>query len=173
MDPFTENKFISTKEASEKSGYTSDYLSRLCREGKIESMQVSRVWFVGRESLDQFVDEQAKKKTEAAESLAKEREQEYRASLKSSAPAHEFVTLSANALANIVLSNRRFKTSPLAAMLITVLLLGAGTSVVASGVVSSFAQNAVAAFEATHARVLSLAPSRMESPLAQPPLLLA
>lgn len=82
MDPFTENKFISTKEASEKSGYTSDYLSRLCREGKIESMQVSRVWFVGRESLDLFVEEQAKKKSEAAESLAKEREQEYKASLR-------------------------------------------------------------------------------------------
>ncbi|MCR4274730.1 MAG: right-handed parallel beta-helix repeat-containing protein [Candidatus Campbellbacteria bacterium] len=53
---FIENKkFISTKEASKLSGYTSDYIEQLSRAGKIESMLVGHVRLVEEKSFLAFV----------------------------------------------------------------------------------------------------------------------
>jgi hypothetical protein len=65
-------KLIPTKEASEISGYNIDYIARLCREGKIDGMQVGRSWFVYQESLDAFVKTQEEKKRERSEELRAE-----------------------------------------------------------------------------------------------------
>ncbi|MBU6323675.1 helix-turn-helix domain-containing protein, partial [Patescibacteria group bacterium] len=78
MHPLLEKNLISTKDASVYSGYTPDYISRLCRSGKISSVRVGRAWLVEKESLDAFIKEQGERKNERAESLAQEREAEYR-----------------------------------------------------------------------------------------------
>ncbi|MBU2158933.1 helix-turn-helix domain-containing protein, partial [Patescibacteria group bacterium] len=78
MKQLLEKNLISTKEASELSGYNSDYLSRLCRENKIEGTQVGRTWLVSRSSLQSFIRSQEERKRGLAESLSKEREREYR-----------------------------------------------------------------------------------------------
>lgn len=43
--------FISTKKASEISGYTCDYVGQLCRSGKLESTRVGNAWFVSEKSI--------------------------------------------------------------------------------------------------------------------------
>jgi len=79
MDPFLDNRFLSTKEAATLVGFVPDYVSRLCRQGKIEAKQFGRNWFVDKEALLKFVAEDANRKTENAKKLAHEREEEYRA----------------------------------------------------------------------------------------------
>ncbi|MDB5190051.1 MAG: hypothetical protein JWN49_377 [Parcubacteria group bacterium] len=69
---------VSTKIASELSGYNSDYLGRVCREGKIKGTQVGRAWLIDKESLLQFVESQQERKRELAQQTAKVREQEYK-----------------------------------------------------------------------------------------------
>jgi len=76
-DPL-EKIFISTKEASSLSGYASDYLSRLCRERKIKGTRIGRAWLIEKSSLEEFVSAQIDRKIELAESLAQQREREYR-----------------------------------------------------------------------------------------------
>ncbi|MDB5245384.1 MAG: hypothetical protein JWN90_489 [Parcubacteria group bacterium] len=73
---------VSTKIASEISGYNSDYLGRVCREGKIKGTQVGRAWLIDKESLLQFVESQQERKRELAQQTAKVREQEYKSANK-------------------------------------------------------------------------------------------
>ncbi len=134
MDPFSENNLISTKEASEQSGYHSDYLSRLCREGKLEAKQVGRMWFVSRASLEGFVEEQTERKREFAESLAREREREYKSALTATPSAPVVVTFAS--LSTQFFSNRAFATSPLAALVITFGIFGSALAVSQAGVVT-------------------------------------
>jgi len=49
------NDYISTKEASEYTGYHPDYLSGLCRSGKIQGLKVGKVWLVNKNSLNEFL----------------------------------------------------------------------------------------------------------------------
>ncbi|HYF29057.1 MAG TPA: helix-turn-helix domain-containing protein, partial [Candidatus Paceibacterota bacterium] len=77
MSSLLPDNLISTKEASEFSGYHSDYLARMCRAGKIEGRQVGRTWLVSRESVEKFKQEQEERKRELAASLSKAREAEY------------------------------------------------------------------------------------------------
>ncbi|MGE5541397.1 MAG: hypothetical protein ACM3TU_03955, partial [Bacillota bacterium] len=74
--PLTKN-FIPNKEASQLSGYNSDYIARLCREGKIEGKRIGRAWFVNRESLQRFIRQQEEKKKEFARELSLVRGREY------------------------------------------------------------------------------------------------
>ncbi|MBU1754915.1 helix-turn-helix domain-containing protein, partial [Patescibacteria group bacterium] len=69
---------ISTREASALSGYSADYLSRLCRDEKIIGMRVGRSWLLDKESLVAFIEEQAEKKKKTAEELSRSRELEYK-----------------------------------------------------------------------------------------------
>ena len=79
MDPFFEKNLIPTKEAAELSGYTSDYIARLARSGKISGHRIGHTWFVDTESLTQFLDQQEDRKIDYARALARAREVEYRA----------------------------------------------------------------------------------------------
>lgn len=79
MDFSLQENLISTKEASKLSGYNPDYLSRLCRDGKIAGRRIGRSWLVYKDSLDAFVVAQAEHKRDIADSLAHERRVAYRA----------------------------------------------------------------------------------------------
>ncbi|MEO6536949.1 MAG: hypothetical protein ABIT47_04605, partial [Candidatus Paceibacterota bacterium] len=72
------NSLVSTKIASDLSGYNPDYLARVCREGKIKGAQIGRSWLIDKNSLEQFVALQQERKRELALQTAKVREQEYK-----------------------------------------------------------------------------------------------
>ncbi len=78
MNTLLNGNLISTKDASALSGYNADYLSRLCRAGKIRGEQVGRAWLIERSSLEEFMATQVMRKIELSENLAREREEEYR-----------------------------------------------------------------------------------------------
>ena len=78
MDPLFEKNLITTKNAGELSGYTSDYLARLVRSGKIIGRRVGHSWLIDRESLTRFVGQQGDRKVDYARALARAREEEYR-----------------------------------------------------------------------------------------------
>jgi len=48
---FDNKKYISAKEASSITGYSKDYIGQLARANKIDSKRISRIWYVGEESL--------------------------------------------------------------------------------------------------------------------------
>jgi len=78
MDLSFEEKFIPTKVAGELSGYTSDYLARLARSGKVIGKRVGHSWFIDKHSLELFLSQQEDRKNEYVRALAREREAEYR-----------------------------------------------------------------------------------------------
>ncbi|MFA6585059.1 MAG: hypothetical protein WCS97_01290, partial [Candidatus Paceibacterota bacterium] len=78
MDQLFEKNLISTKDAGEFSGYTSDYLARLARSGKIIGKRIGHSWFLDRDSLTLFLSRQGDRKIDYARALARARETEYR-----------------------------------------------------------------------------------------------
>ncbi len=54
-------------------GYTSDYVSKLAREGKVLGTLVGRQWYVDRNSLSEFLEQVAKQKSVRQEVLRTER----------------------------------------------------------------------------------------------------
>ncbi|HUY05101.1 MAG TPA: helix-turn-helix domain-containing protein, partial [Candidatus Paceibacterota bacterium] len=75
--PLNEN-LMTTKDASELSGYTSDYLSRLVRSGEITGDMIGHSWLIERSSLERFLEKQKSRKTDRSRELANERAEEYR-----------------------------------------------------------------------------------------------
>src|SRR3989344_7780342 len=53
--PKDTRKLISARQASEISGYATDYIGQLCRLGKLECSRIGRSWFVSEESLFEHV----------------------------------------------------------------------------------------------------------------------
>lgn len=54
MDNLSEQNYLSSKDAGAILGYTHDYISRLCRQGKMSGIQKGREWYVTKEELDAF-----------------------------------------------------------------------------------------------------------------------
>ncbi|MHB8660338.1 MAG: immunoglobulin-like domain-containing protein [Minisyncoccota bacterium] len=79
MDALLKGNLITTKDAAKLSGYTSDYLSRLARSGKIIGRKIGHSWFVDKESLKDFSVQQGDYKVNYARALTRTREAEYRA----------------------------------------------------------------------------------------------
>lgn len=50
----TNNELLSSKEAGKLLGYTHDYISKLCREGKMNGSQKGRAWYVSKEEVFDF-----------------------------------------------------------------------------------------------------------------------
>ncbi len=48
-------RYISTRRAGKEHGYHSDYIGQLIRGGKIQGQKVGRAWYVGAESLAQYL----------------------------------------------------------------------------------------------------------------------
>jgi len=55
MDPLS-NK-ITSVEASKRFGITNDYVTQLCRKGKIDGTLWGRVWYINADSLDTYLQE--------------------------------------------------------------------------------------------------------------------
>src|SRR6185295_8687862 len=77
MDPFFEKQFITTKDAGELSGYSSDYLARLVRLGKITGKRFGHSWLIDSNSLLQFLETQKNRKASYLRVLARIRGAEY------------------------------------------------------------------------------------------------
>ena len=46
---------ITVQEASERFGYSDQYLRRLCREGKIENVKIGQVFLIRLSSLEEYI----------------------------------------------------------------------------------------------------------------------
>jgi hypothetical protein len=57
---FDKKRYISTKESSKISGYSSDYIGQLCRSGKLDCKRISNTWFIFSDSLDDYIKENGK-----------------------------------------------------------------------------------------------------------------
>ncbi len=69
-----ENKeFVSAQYAANLFGFTRDYVSRLCREGRVSGRRVGTGWFVEYESMKRFVVHAELERKHRNESLARER----------------------------------------------------------------------------------------------------
>ncbi len=77
LKPSIDTNLISTKEASALSSYNADYLSRLCREGRIEGKKIGRSWLISRISLTRFIESQKGEKKVRAKMLSQQRGSEY------------------------------------------------------------------------------------------------
>lgn len=78
MDASLNLTYLSSKEAARLTGYVADYVTRLCRSERLKAKRVGRSWLIEHASLEQFVEEDTRRKEENARELAKVREEEYR-----------------------------------------------------------------------------------------------
>ncbi len=78
MDSLTTENLMTTKDASELSGYTSDYLARLVRAGDIAGKRFGHSWLIDKASLEIFLEQQKNRKMDRAREVATARAEEYR-----------------------------------------------------------------------------------------------
>lgn len=71
MDNLSELTYLSSKDAGALLGYTHDYISRLCRQGKMSGIQKGREWYVTREELELFKVRHQKELAEKKKELSK------------------------------------------------------------------------------------------------------
>lgn len=69
-------QYLSSKEAARVFGYTSDYVSRLARQGKVTATRIGHQWFVDPTSLDKFLTDSAKESEARIQKLRVERKLE-------------------------------------------------------------------------------------------------
>jgi len=73
----TDSNYLSSKEAGKLLGYTHDYISKLCCEGKMSGKQQGRAWYVLKEEVIDFETrhqaEQTQKKAKLSKSFSKMR----------------------------------------------------------------------------------------------------
>ncbi len=70
--------FITTKEASKRTGYSLDYIARLARSGEVAGQIVGRAWYVDPSSLATFLQAQEERNNARARDLAETRAREYK-----------------------------------------------------------------------------------------------
>ncbi|NBD74179.1 hypothetical protein GVX82_04030 [Patescibacteria group bacterium] len=68
---------ITSSRAARESGYTSDYINRLCRSGDIAARKEGGQWLVDQDSLSRFLFEQERRKRQRRVELARERRASY------------------------------------------------------------------------------------------------
>src|SRR3989344_1455618 len=68
---------ISSKDAAQHAGFTHDYISRLCRFGKVKGEKIGNTWYIDKESLDEFLLKQQTKREVRKHELSEERKIEY------------------------------------------------------------------------------------------------
>ena len=71
-----QKKYLSVKEAAQLVGYTSDYVTRLLRDGKVIGVRSGRTWEVDIDSLKTFALEAEAQKARRQEELRRERLEE-------------------------------------------------------------------------------------------------
>ena len=70
-------EFLSAADAGQQFGYTSDYVSKLAREGKINGKKIGNAWFVEERSLSSFIVSKKKQEEERRQELRRQRQEEY------------------------------------------------------------------------------------------------
>ncbi|MHB8913855.1 MAG: tail fiber domain-containing protein [Minisyncoccota bacterium] len=78
MNSSLNENLITTKDASDLSGYTPDYLARLVRSEKIIGRRIGHSWLVDKSSLEIFLEQQKSRKIDRAQEVATARAEEYR-----------------------------------------------------------------------------------------------
>ena len=141
MDEIFEKNLISTKDAGELSGYSSDYLARLARSGKINGKRIGHSWLIDKDSLARFLDQQGNRKIDYARALARAREAEYREQHSLLHTVKELASTPINVpLTNIVENSLRSQTLALVVALVVVVF---GAFVAHAAVLSQFANRAI------------------------------
>lgn len=72
------NGITSVKDAAQSTGYSTSYISRLCRTDKILCEQKNKEWIIDTQSLEEFVSSQERRKQGYAATLARSRKDAYR-----------------------------------------------------------------------------------------------
>ena len=80
-------QMLSIREAVLLSGYTSDYLNRLCKRGIIRAQKIDAHWMVEQVSLNEFIATANEKRQERSHKLSEERKREYGTTLRNEAIA--------------------------------------------------------------------------------------
>ena len=70
-------RHISANDAAASSGFTRDYIARLCRDGKVRGRRIGKNWYVDHNSFQSFLVGQEYAKSRRNESLVQERRREY------------------------------------------------------------------------------------------------
>ena len=71
------HQLISSKELARRVGYTNDYISRLCRYGKVEGEKIGNTWYVDELSLNKFISSQESQNKNWNGELSQKRKIEY------------------------------------------------------------------------------------------------
>src|SRR3989344_4195764 len=146
MLSFNEKEFISTKEASELSGYGSDYIARLAKTRKLESTRVGKSWFVRRDSLNVFIAGQHRRKEEISKKLSQARTDQYRQArslLGGAKKAFVPVVDKLNQNQSLVVNGVRFAIQHvLMPIIVAALVVGGGYASARVGIVDALASSA-------------------------------
>jgi hypothetical protein len=73
----SQDGFIFSAEVSIHFGITNDYITRLCRQKKIEGILLGRSWFVSKKSLEDYLQQTRIKRQEQRRVLSQQLRQEY------------------------------------------------------------------------------------------------
>ncbi|MCB9811703.1 hypothetical protein H6783_02220 [Candidatus Nomurabacteria bacterium] len=87
FDPSPQAKFIPVKEAAKLVGYTTDYVAKLAREGKVDARRNGRQWFVGRDSVKLFSLQQEELKKTRQQELKEQRLRERHGEVSTASPS--------------------------------------------------------------------------------------
>ena len=68
-----EHDYIPSTEAAQRAGFTNDYISRLCRQGRLVARKEGTQWYVSARSLGQFLAENKEMRKKRREQLSQER----------------------------------------------------------------------------------------------------
>ncbi len=60
-------RLLSARDIAREHGYVRDYISRLCRQGKVSGRQLGRLWYVDASSFDEFLRQRARSAAETAQ----------------------------------------------------------------------------------------------------------
>lgn len=75
---FENREYIASRDAARDSGYSLDYISKLCRSKKLNAKLIGKSWFVEKDSLELFLQSQERIKIENQKRLSRERRSDYR-----------------------------------------------------------------------------------------------
>ena len=82
----SDKNLISARDAAVLSGYAKDYITRLCRTGKVVGELVGRTWFVEETSLRDFMLKTETERVERLNQLSQERRNQYQQQAVEAAP---------------------------------------------------------------------------------------
>ncbi len=108
-------RHLSASDAALLHHFTSDYVARLCREGKLRAKRVGKNWFVDENSLRTFVADQEYKESQRQNELVRQRKVEYQKRRTDEAP-HPITTIVSTAVAKKNLAAHSFNSAPLYAI---------------------------------------------------------